>query len=131
MSILNHKKIEYYEILSAVLFLMMSLIFIAIGFANLTYKYILKLGDKSIIITRSRFFCCKKERVFSFGELERAEIISKSFYSYGDNISYTKIYLVLKAGEKIPIFDLDGLNYAKNFEDFVDLINDYIDNNMN
>ena len=131
LSILNHKEIEYYEILSAAIGFLMSLILIVIGLAFLTYKSILKFGDKSITITRSRFFCYKNARVYNFGELKRAEIIFKSFYSYGDNISNTYIYLVLKTGETEPIFDLDGLNYSKSFEDFVDLINDYIDNNMN
>ena len=107
--ILNQKKIEYYEILTVVIGFLMSLLFIVISLANITYKKVLKLGDKSITIIRSRFFCCKKTKVYNFGELKRAEIIFKSFYSYGDNISNTNIYLVLKTGEKESIFYLEIL----------------------
>ena len=74
LTILNEKKIEYYIILSVVIGFLMSLLFIMIGLANLTYKKVLKLGDKSIAITRKKFFCCKKTKVYSFGELKELKL---------------------------------------------------------
>ena len=130
--ILNHEKINSAIFWSEVFSFFVSLLFSIISLANITYKKVLNLGPKSIAITKRRYFCCKETKVYNFGELKRAEIISESYDSNGDNITNTKMYLILKSEKKEPSFILSDSSISDigSFKDFIDLINQHIDKNM-
>ena len=79
-------------------------------------------------------FCCKKTKVYNFEELEKAAIISESYYSTGDYILNTRMYLILKSEKKEPFFTLNDSSISNSvigsFKGFIDLINEHIGKNM-
>ena len=95
------------------------------------YKTILKLEQKSIVLSKKAMFKTKNIMVYNFGELEKAEIYYKHLLEHQHIFTF---YFKKKTGDKEEFHkivcskeneDLKGVKY------FIDLINLHIQNNMN
>ena len=101
--------------------------------AQATTRCFLILNHNSIIL-KSKMFCCipKSKKVYNSGELEKAAIIFETTSDQDGTYKYYNFYLILKSGQKDCFY---SLNYykdqdIKNFYEFIDLLNNHIENNM-
>ncbi len=104
---------------------------ICLGF-KLYYNEYLVLESNSIVITKKSLFG-KKDIVYNFGELEKAEIYYKYINSEDGYDHRFTIYLIKSSGEKEEIRRFDEKNIEvdlKGVKYFVDLLNEHIRTHM-
>ena len=119
-------------ILSIIVFLFNLIFVLIIGFKTTSKQY-LSLKDNTIVLSQKTLFT-SKSIVYRAGELERAEIS----YTYedtneGDRYDYN-FYFVKKTGEREVFYSISTPNKdedLKGVKYFIDLLNQYIQQNMN
>jgi len=108
------------------------IILLSYNLAQATREFLI-LNPNSIIL-KSKMFCCipKSKKVYNSGELEKAAIIYQTTSDEDGTYNYYNFYLILKSGKKKCFFILnDSKNQdIKNFYEFIDLLNNHIENNM-
>ena len=107
-------------------------IFLFYELAQATRDFLI-LNPNSIIVKSKMFFCIPKRRkVYNSGELKEAVIIYETESDEDTKYYLYKFYLILKSGKKDAFFALKVSEKLdiKDFYDFIDLLNDHIENHM-
>ena len=117
---------------TAIYILVHSLFIIGTIYSIISCKDYLILRSNSITKI-NKVLCCKMKTVYNFGELQRAEIDYVSENNKGILKQYYKFNLIITSEKKDCFFKLDGHKKIvdfKYFKDFIDIINEHIENNM-